>query len=178
MSLFPAGEAPAARFRFRVEIRNVGSNDLLLNMGVMLANGRKQFPDAVTVLITNPKGKTEECGLQGPAAVAGWVGPFVVPVPAGASFSLPIDLEKLTSDWKSCFAPRGYVNLIPAPGKYAVRVQFTEKSQINEHLPPIPGLPPSTTSIEWGGQILCPVWIGRVISNQVEFELGSLPARK
>jgi hypothetical protein len=173
MSLFHASETTKEAFRFRVEIRNVGSNDLLLNLGDMLANGRKQYPDAVAVLITNPKGETEECGFQGPSGVAGWVGPFVVPVPAGASFSLPIDLKKWTNEWKSCFAPRKYIELSLAPGKYALRVQLTGKSQGNEHLPPIPDLPPSTKSMEWGGQILFPVWIGTLISNQVEFELAS-----
>ena len=178
MSLFPASESTKDGFRFRVEIRNIGSNDLLLNLGGMLANGRKQYPDAVAVLITNPKGETEECGFPGPWSAAGWVGPFVVPVPAGASFSLPIDLKKWTQDWKSCFAPPTYIELNLAPGKYAVRVQFTGKSHRNEHMPPIPGLPPSTTSMEWGGQILCPVWIGTLISNQVDFELASVPARE
>ena len=184
LSLVPANGSPASSkgFQFRVEIRNVGSNDLLLKLGGMLANGQRQYPNALSLLITNPKGEAIECGFPGPFAVAGWVGPFILPLPADASFVLPVDLEKWTQNWKSCFAPHAYIPLNLASGKYTLRAQYTAKIQKDHHfapwsgqivpsVPPIPGTPTSTAEIQWAGQILLPAWIGTATSNQLQFEL-------
>ena len=60
MSVHPAhgSREPSATFQFRVEIRNVGERDLMLLLGEMLANGQKQYPEAVRVILTNPQGNT------------------------------------------------------------------------------------------------------------------------
>lgn len=39
--------------KFKVELRNSGDDDLVLNVGVMLANGKKQYPDAITLVVTD-----------------------------------------------------------------------------------------------------------------------------
>src|SRR5215469_16282790 len=42
---------------FTAELRNIGDQDLILNLGFMLANGRKQFPDAIVLTIFDSVGK-------------------------------------------------------------------------------------------------------------------------
>jgi hypothetical protein len=189
LSLLSAHGSPASstHSRFRVEIQNVGSNDLLLKLGGMLANGRKQYPNALSLLITNPEGKTIECGFPGPFAVGGWAGPFIVPLPAGASFVLPVDLENWTQSWTSCFAPLTYIPLNLAAGKYTLRARYTAEiqkddgfaagaGQIVASVPRASGAPASTGEIHWAGQILLPVWIGAATSNPLTFEMPPRPA--
>jgi hypothetical protein len=38
---------------FNVTLRNAGESDLIPNLGIMLANGRKQFLNAAILLLTN-----------------------------------------------------------------------------------------------------------------------------
>lgn len=36
-----------------LEVRNAGPNDVVLNLGVMLANGMRQYATAITLLLTD-----------------------------------------------------------------------------------------------------------------------------
>jgi hypothetical protein len=38
--------------KFRVELQNAGEDDLILNLGITLANGRKQYPKDIVLLLT------------------------------------------------------------------------------------------------------------------------------
>lgn len=179
LSLFPTSGVPAlsAGFRFRLEIRNVGSYDLLLKLGAMAGNGQKQYPNAVSVLVTNPKGETMECGYPGPFTAPGSGGPFIVPLPAEASFVLPIDLEKWTQNWTSCFAPQTYIPLHLSAGQYGLRVRYAAEIQTDPHFNLSnggivgSGAPPTWAGIRWAGQTLSPAWVGVATSNQVRFDL-------
>jgi len=37
--------------RFKVELRNVGEKDLLLNLGIMTRSGEQQYPSAVSLIL-------------------------------------------------------------------------------------------------------------------------------
>jgi hypothetical protein len=183
LSLFPASGLPASStgFRFRLEIRNVGSYDLLLKLGAMAG---RQCPYALSVLITNPKGETVECRYPRPFTASGWVRPFIVPLPAEASFVLPIDLEKWTQNWKSCFAPHAYIPLHLRAGQYGLRVRYAAEFQTDPHFNlsnggiVASGDPPTWAGILWAGQKLSPAWIGAATSNQLKFELPPRLAAK
>jgi hypothetical protein len=45
---------------FRVAFRNVGEKDSVLNLGIMLANGRVQLPDRVTLELTDASGNNAD----------------------------------------------------------------------------------------------------------------------
>jgi hypothetical protein len=178
LSLFPTSglSASSTGFRFRLEIRNVGSYDLLLKLGALAANGQVQYPKAVSVLVTNPKGETVECTYPYPATAPGWGAPFIVPLPAEASFVLPVDLEKWTQNWKSCFTPDAYIPLDLRAGQYGLRVRYAVEIQKDRHFNLSNGGivasgPPTWAEIQWAGQILRPAWIGTATSNQVRFDL-------
>lgn len=175
MSLYTAhGSRDASTpYRFRVEIRNVGRMDLILNLGTMLGNGQHQYTN-VRVLLTTPRGKTMDCGSPGPTGVLGTVGPMIVPLPVGSTFSLSVDLQKWTRNWKWCYTPR-----FPAPfsltaGRYFLRAFYASNLESGRSLPPITGSPPSTTAWAWGGTVWFPVWEGKLGSNRIHFVV---PAR-
>jgi hypothetical protein len=71
----------------RVELRNPGNQDLVLNLGIELANGANQYPDAVSYTLTTPDGRVLHLESMEPGSIAGRVDPFIVPLPAGAMFS-------------------------------------------------------------------------------------------
>lgn len=77
---------------FRIELQNSGDKALILNLGIMGANGRSQYADAIRLLLRDARGKAMTLELIGPAIAPGRTDPMVVPLPAGATFTLPIDL--------------------------------------------------------------------------------------
>lgn len=103
---------------FQVEFRNSGHHDLMLRMG-MIVNSSKQYPRALTFALTDAHGKTLQLEPAEPGYVAGRVDPFLVPLPAGATFTLPIDLADYAS-------PRQEVwSFALQPGQYSMTATFT-----------------------------------------------------
>lgn len=95
---------------FRIELRNVGKHPLVLNLGIMFPRG-KQYPEAIRLILTDANGKTLLLST-GPRMVGGLPERFVVPLPAGATFALPIDLDGYSAPkvWKVNL-PSGSYNL-------------------------------------------------------------------
>ena len=78
--------------KFRVELFNVGKEDLVLDLGMTAG---KQYPDAIT--LTDAKGRSWELELMGPRGIAGRVDPMIVPLPVGAAYTILIDLRQYWS---------------------------------------------------------------------------------
>jgi hypothetical protein len=142
--------------RFRVALRNAGDRDLILNLGVMLANGKKQYPNAVALTLTDAQGKSRRFDLRGPAGVAGRLDPLVVPVPVGAVFSIPVDLDKY---WPA--ASREFEYKLK-PGHYSLQAQFTGR-----------GVSQQEANLDVKGIALMPYWMGTVTSDRLQFEVSS-----
>jgi hypothetical protein len=51
ISLDQAEGAQSKAPKFKVELRNAGDSDLILNLGVMLANGKEQYPNAIILTL-------------------------------------------------------------------------------------------------------------------------------
>ncbi|HXN20827.1 MAG TPA: hypothetical protein VN875_21020 [Candidatus Binatus sp.] len=106
--------------KFRVELRNAGEDDLVLNLGFML--GGKQYPDAIVLTLGDTHGKSRPLQLREPFTVAGRVDPLVLPLPAGATFSISVDFEKyliMPRPEESDFGLQA--------GTYTLEAQFTGK---------------------------------------------------
>ncbi len=151
----PAECAQSKVPNFRVELRDAGASDLILNLGSMLANGRKQYPDAVVLILTDSQGKSQTLELQGPAGVAGRIDPLIVPIPVGSTFSIPVDLEK--------YGPFGFKW---KPGTYSVEAQLTGK-----------GVNQADANLDVKGIALMPYWRGTAASNQLRFEISEWTPR-
>lgn len=91
---------------FRVEMRNVGEKDLLLNLGLMTRNGEQQYPTAVSLTLAGAQGESQRLELKRslPVGDAG-VATLSLPLPVGATYSFPVDLNKywVTSSTKLAY---------------------------------------------------------------------------
>ena len=141
--------------KFRVELRNVGDHDLILNLGFIVANGRKQYPDAIVLTIVDPQGKARQFDLIGPAGVAGRVDPLILPLPGGSTFSFPVDLEKY---WPAASKEFEYKL---QHGTYSLESQFSGKTVSAQE-----------TNLDAKGIALMPYWTGTLTSNRLQFEVN------
>ena len=141
--------------KFRMELQNVGDHDLVLNLGFMLANGSKQYPDAIVLTIIDPQGKARQFDLIGPAGVAGRMDPLILPLPAGSTFSLPVDLEKY---WAAASKEFEYKF---QRGTYSLEGRFSGKA-----------VSPQEANLDVKGIALMPYWTGTVTSNRLQFEVN------
>jgi hypothetical protein len=138
--------------QFRAELHNPGTTDLVLNLGIVLANGAKQYVDRVRFTLTMPGGKVFHLDPAGPAFIAGRLDPLIVPLPAGATFSFPIDLKKCTAskekNWQLTFPQ----------GRYELRAQYTGER-----------VPFADANLDVKGIALMTFWTGNVQSSPLAF---------
>jgi hypothetical protein len=142
--------------KFRVELQNAGENDLVVNLGIMLGNGKKQYPKEIFLILTDSQGKARRFDLRGPAGIAGRMDPLIVPLPAGSAFSIPVDLAKY---WPAASNEFDYKL---KPGTYFLRAQFSGK-----------GLTQQEANLDETGLALMPYWTGSITSNRLRFEFSS-----
>ena len=136
---------------FKVDLHNSGENYFVLNLGIMLANGNRQYPQAIFLMIIDAAGKTRRFDLIEPG-IAGRLDPLVVPLSVGATFSIPVNLHKY-------FAARSLeFDYKLKAGTYFIEAQFT-------------GIDASDHNSDMVGVGLMPFWKGTVISNRLQFEV-------
>ena len=139
---------------FRVEIRNLGDQDLVLNLGMELANGAKQYPDAVSYTLTTPDGRILHLESMEPGIVAGRVDPLIVPLPAGAMFSFLVDLNEYD-------APREKVWHLTFPrGRYTLQAEYTGRA-----------VPQSQANLDVQGIALMHYWVGAATAAPLVFTI-------
>jgi hypothetical protein len=141
--------------KFRVELQNTGEDDLNLNLGITLANGRKQYPKDIVLLLTDSQGKARRFELREPFYVAGRVDPLIVPLPVGSTFSILVDLEKY---WAAASKEFEYKL---KPGTYFLEAQFSGR-----------GLTQQEANLDVKGLALMPYWTGSIGSNRLQFEFS------
>jgi hypothetical protein len=158
MSIYPdqASRADSKPPKFRVELRNAGESDLILNLGVMLANGKEQYPNAIVLTLIDAEGKSRRLDLREPGFVAGRLDPLVLPLPFGSAFSIPVDLDKY---WAAASNEFHYKL---KPGSYSLEAQFTGR-----------GVSQREANLDVKGIALMPYWTGMVTSNRQQFEVLS-----
>lgn len=79
--------------KFRVEMRNVGQEDILLNLGVVTRNG-EQYPTAVSLTLADSQNLFQLIELKRSVPASdGGNETLYLPLSVGAAFSFPIDLE-------------------------------------------------------------------------------------
>ncbi len=137
---------------FEVRLHNTGDQDLILNLGMMLGNGRRQYPDAIHLRLSDQHGKTLMLDLIGPAIIAGRMDPFVVPLPRGATFSFPVRLTDYISPKENVWK----IDL--APGKYTLSAEYKGMA-----------VPQRAANLDMQGIALMPYWTGRAESKTLSF---------
>lgn len=105
-------------YTFRVTFENVGENDFVLNLGSMLGNGKVQRPEAVHLILTDAKGAKQELRFAG-SGVAGRMDDYALPLRAGSSYSIKLDL----ADFWSPETKEHQVKL--SPGQQTLQAKLT-----------------------------------------------------
>ena len=79
---------------FRVTFENVGDKDTVLNLGMMLANGKVLLPDAIRLILIEPDEKCRELHFADRRypGIAGRVDDYAVPLRAGSTYTLRLSL--------------------------------------------------------------------------------------
>jgi hypothetical protein len=144
-----------ARFTFVLE--NVGQDGLVLNLGAMLNNGRKQYPSALRLTLIDAA-KTVRSLRRTFTFVAGRVDPLIVPLPAGSRYTLRYDLADFIDD-DPTRAGRPL-----AAGPYWVAVELVGKVVTRDQ-----------TNQDSTGLALMPCWTGTVRSGELNVELPIRP---
>ncbi len=142
--------------RLALALENVGKDDWVVNLGVMLANGKKQYPSALRLTLTDAKGAAYNL-RRTPAFVAGRVDPLLVALPAGCRYTLRYDLGDFMGE---AAAP-------PTPGRYRAAFEFVGKAVMREE-----------TNVDTPGFALMNYWTGTVRSAAVVLTLPGGSAKR
>jgi hypothetical protein len=144
----------AATPKFRVTLRNNSENDLCLNIGFLLANGKMQFPQAISLSVVDATGKTLPLGSLKPGYIAGRVDPYILPLPAGGLFSFSVELKDYVAGLPKDNGNNGHLR----PGAYSFVARFASQGVKDEGVS--------------GDARLMPLWAGAVTSNQLKIVLS------
>ena len=125
-------------FEGEVSIRNLGPNDAVLYLGETLGNGAHSYPNRLGLVARGPDGRVYNF-VYAPFFVAGRMDPMVVPLPAGAAYSVH---------------GRWYALGEEPPGESVFHVEFE-------------GVPARADSAGFRDLNLMRFWIGKIASNEV-----------
>jgi hypothetical protein len=150
----PAMTAPGLRLTvgkagagtLEVTLENKGAKPLVLNMGLMVGNGRALLPNAVSLVVTGLDAKERKL-MRGSAAVAGRLDDYLVPMPVGAKYSLMIRVR----DWAG---EDGFTPGVIVAGEQVRAVYEGAEVAYKNQGSVIPGLP---------------MWVGKVESERVKY---------
>ncbi len=134
---------------FEVTFKNVGENDVCLNLGYMLANGKVQLPAQIHLKLGDAGGKIRELDFADKryGAVAGRVDDYAVPLRSGSSYTLELRLGQFWSPGTKEFA------LKLEPGRYWVSAWYQGNG----------------TQTDLHNTLLMNFWQGRLESNVFSF---------
>jgi hypothetical protein len=146
LSILPSGSrtGPALEVAFQ----NVGEQDFCLNLGVMLANGKVQLPTEIHLTLADGSGKSRELDFALPG-VAGRLDDYEVPLRAGSSYTLKLQLDQFISPATGEFEPAR------VPGRHEISAWFQGKGTDGYLMPDVK---------------LMNFWKGRVQSNVILIE--------
>lgn len=136
---------------FEIGFENLDDDDLVLNLGFMLANGRVQHPSAVRLVLTKADGRRTELEYRGPPGIAGRVDDFVVPLRSGSTYTIK---TKLDDYW--CPEDPDFELM---PGVYWIRAEFS-------------GLAGANPNPDMQGIKLMHLWRGKVVSPEVQLVIS------
>jgi hypothetical protein len=105
---------------FHLAFQNAGEKDLILRLGYMLANGRVQLPDRISLTLTDANGRTRKLRFLDwrYPAIAGRVDDYIIPLRSGSIYTLDLSLDQF------CSPETNEYELRLSPGKYQIAAEF------------------------------------------------------
>jgi hypothetical protein len=141
---------------FTIALQNTSDADFVVNLGIMLGNGKIMLPAAVHLLLTDRIfGRTLDlqfCG--GPPGIAGRVDDYTVALQAGATFAFPASLDKYCN---RATTRRGVTLL---PGRYQISARFDGRGA-------------NRNNGDMAGVALLNFWKGTIQSDVLEFDVSN-----
>jgi hypothetical protein len=137
----------------QLALRNVGDRDVILNLGVMLGNGKTQLPNNISLNFTDARGKTRlfKFADKRYSFVAGRMDDYVVPLRAGSTYTL-----QLTFDQFWCSETKEF-SIPLEPGKNLLTAQYE-------------GSGAKTANLDMSAIKFMNFWLGKVESNILTLE--------
>ncbi len=137
----------------QVALRNIGDRDVTLNLGAMMANGKVQLPNNISLNFTDAQGKTRRFKFADERypGVAGRLDDYIVPLRAGSTYTLQFTLDQFWCDETREFS----IKLLPGKNYVTVRFEGTGAKLVNLDMPAIKFMNS---------------WLGRVESNTLLLE--------
>lgn len=137
----------------QVALRNIGDRDVTLNLGAMMANGKVQLPNNISLNFTDAQGKTRlfKFADKRYPGVAGRLDDYIVPLRAGSTYTLQFTLDQFWCNETKEFA----IQLLPGKNYLTARFEGTDAKLVNLDMPAI-----KFTNF----------WLGRVESNTLSLE--------
>lgn len=134
-------------------IRNVGNQDVIVNLGSMMANGKVQLPDNITLNFNDARGRERKFkfGDKKHPIVAGRLDDYIVPLRAGSTYTLRFTLDQFWSHDTSEFE----VRLLPGKNQLSAEFEGGGARLVNLDMP---------------GIKLMNFWTGKVQSNTLSIE--------
>jgi hypothetical protein len=155
------GAIPTQRAEFYVALENAGNQDVVLNLGRMLSNGKVHFPEAVRLILIDAQGRTRELQFfdKRYPGVFGRLDDFTVALRRGAIYVLRLSLEQYWSSSTKEF------DLRLIDGRYRIAARFEGKGA-------------NYLNLDTPGIALMNFWKGTLQSNWLDFEVSEQPAAK
>jgi hypothetical protein len=140
---------------FRVTVENIGDKDVVLNLGMMLANGRVHLPTEIRLILTDSGGETKELHFSDKRypGVTGRIDDYAVPLSVGSAYTLRLSLDNFWCPKTKEFR----LNL--KPGVYRVRSELTGKGA-------------QFVNGDMEGMKLMKFWKGTLQSDVTVFQIG------
>lgn len=137
----------------QVSLRNVGDHDVTLNLGSMMANGKVQLPNYISLTFTDARGKTRVFRFADKkhTFVAGRLDDYVVPLRVDSMYTLKVRMDQFWCQETKEFE----ITLLPGKNRLTAQYQGSEAKLVNLDMPAIK---------------LMNFWLGKVESNALVIE--------
>ena len=145
-------EGTATSQEFLIALHNVGKEDRVVNLGMMLANGKALYPTAVHLISIDASGNKRALSLREPPGIAGRVDDYVVPLKAGSAYSYRVTLNDYWSPSTQEF------DVVWPRGTYRVTARYV-------------GQGARFINADTAGMKLLRFWEGELESKPVEFSI-------
>lgn len=149
-----ATASESERPEFLVAIENTTNKDVVINLGLMLANGKVMFPRAVHLILSDAHGTTRtlEYFDKRYPSIGGRVDDFIVALRAGSTYVMRLSLNQYFS------ASTKEFDLRLPPGPYRIEARFE-------------GDGAKAINLDTPGIALLNFWKGSLRSNSVAFQV-------
>jgi hypothetical protein len=133
---------------FEVELSNTGERDLVLNLGLIMADGPHSY--AIHLALRDGQNNLQILDLAGPSIINGRIDPFIVPLPKRARIILPINLGEYWVEKQHIF------EIQLKPGQYFLSAEYR-------------GEEVKLSGLDMQRISLMPNWFARVKSMETSF---------